>query len=90
MDRKKEILKRAQKYVDAHNSCYNGKLQLAGFHTNTDGTEYLLLKTDYDTIFYGVIDIFTDETTLKFFGVSNYNGKIHLLFFRGEGMKIND
>lgn len=90
MNRKKEIIRRAQEIVAAFNSCTNRKCQLGGFHTRTDGTEYLLLKSNYETIFYGFIERFTEATTLKFFGVSNCNGKLYLFFFRGEGMKINE
>ena len=85
---KDEIRERAEKFVSGCNNIYNKKCEVVGFLTNTDGTEYLLLKTEFDTIFYGSIEIFTENIGLKFYGVATIDNKIHLLFFRGEGMSI--
>ena len=85
---KKEIRARVKEFIDCSNTTCNKKITSMKFLKNDYGTEYLLLNTEFDTLFYGFIDNFTERIGLKFYGVSTFDNKIHLLFFRGEGMKI--
>ena len=85
---KKEIRARVKEFIDCSNTTCNKKITSMKFLTNDYGTEYLLLNTEFDTLFYGFIDNFTERVGLKFYGVATSDNKLQLLFFRGEGMKI--
>lgn len=85
---KREILKRANNWVAAHNTVCNGKFRVAGFHLNEDGTEYMLLKSDYKTIYYGLIEIIESHLGLKFFGTTTIKSKTAIMFFSEEGETI--
>lgn len=85
---KKEIRARVKEFIDCSNTTCNKKITSMKFLTNDYGTEYLLLNTEFDTLFYGFIENFTERVGLKFYGVATSDNKIQLLFFRGEGMKI--
>ena len=85
---KKEIRARVKEFIDCNNTTCTKKITSMKFLTNDYGTEYLLLNTEFDTLFYGFIENFTARVGLKFYGVATFDNKIQLLFFRGEGMKI--
>ena len=85
---KKEIRARVKEFIDCSNTTCNKKITSMKFLLNDYGTEYLLLNTEFDTLFYGFIENFTERVGLKFYGVTTSDNKIQLLFFRGEGMKI--
>ena len=85
---KKEIRARVKEFIDCSNTTCNKKITSMKFLVNNYGTEYLLLNTEFDTLFYGYIENFTERVGLKFYGLATLDNKIQLLFFRGEGMKI--
>lgn len=89
--KKTEIKRRAQKLINSFNACTIKRCEFGGFHTTNDGTEYLLVKSNFDFVYYGFLQRFEEETTLKFFAVNAVgNNNLHFLFFRGQCMKINE